>query len=129
MGSQTSLRRTGDSAPTAICHLAYVPWLLSLNFLFAHGGGSTESMFPKEFCVVDRVWQGASAVQIPCPTSEMLVRLVGTDGGGSVASAEPDAGGVLGPTLTKPRRAGVRLDFNSHPTHAPGEADGRSHRY
>lgn len=116
MGGQASLRRTGQSAPTAVCHLAYVPWLLSLNFSFAHGGGTTKSMFPKEFCVVDRVWPGASTVHIPCPTSEVLVRLVGTGGGGSLASAEPDEGGVPGPTLRKapPFRSEVEFQLTLH---------------
>lgn len=47
------------------CPLAHVPWLLSLNFSFAHRGGSTKSMFPKEFCVADRVRQGVFKMQVP----------------------------------------------------------------
>lgn len=63
--SQASLERMGDSAPRAMCHLVHAPWLLSLHFSFAHRGGSTKLMFPKEFCAVDKVRQGAFKMEIP----------------------------------------------------------------
>lgn len=62
-GSQASLRRTRDSALRAMYHIAHVPWLLSLHFPYAHGGGrgggrSTKSMSPKELCIVDTEFGG-----------------------------------------------------------------------
>lgn len=52
--------RTGDSAPQAMRHPVRAPWLPSLNFSFAHRGGSTQPMFPKEFCAVDSQARGIS---------------------------------------------------------------------
>lgn len=90
MGSLASLRRIGDSALRASCHLAQVPWLLSLRLSFAHGRVSTKSTFPKEFCAVGK---GHLKCRLLRPTSEMPARC------GHPESA--DTGGGPGSMLRK----------------------------